>query len=349
MNDIKVLIVDDSAVIRNTLAKKLDTVPGLKVIGTAMDPFVARDKIIQLKPDVVTLDIEMPKMDGLTFLHKLMTHYPLPVVILSSLSTEGSETYFKALELGALEVLAKPDSAHGQAISTQISLLAEKIKSAARTNMSARRSLAKIIDKKEAAARQPSPLAKITDSIVAIGASTGGTQTFRAIFQNLPANCPPMAMVQHMPPMFTKSYAESLNNEHEIEVKEAEDGDHVRAGRLLIAPGNYHMTIERQGARFYAKLNQAPYIHHVRPAADVLFMSVAQNVGKSSVGVVLTGMGADGARGLKAMRDAGAATLVQDEASCIVYGMPKAAIDAGGADKGTQLNRIAHEIIKSCK
>jgi two-component system chemotaxis response regulator CheB len=350
-NSIRVLIVDDSAVVRSALSEKLSRYPGIEVVGTAIDPFMARDKILSLKPDVLTLDIEMPRMDGLTFLEKLMTYYPLPVIVISSLAPEGSASYFKALELGALEVVAKPDSAFGSGIDKQISQIAYKIRQAAQTNMEARRKVAGIISREPRSIIKKTSHAMLqtTDKIVAIAASTGGTQTFRAIAAKLPADAPPMVLVQHMPPFFTKSYAESLNSISAMDIKEAEEGDAVLQGRILVAPGNYHMQLRRSGARYYVELNQNPPVCHVRPSADVLFHSVAEYAGRNAVGVILTGMGSDGASGLLAMKRAGASTLLQDEASCIVFGMPKAAYDVGGCDSFTPLDRIADSIIERAR
>ncbi len=312
---------------------------------------MARDKILSLKPDVLTLDIEMPRMDGLTFLEKLMTYYPLPVIVISSLAPEGSASYFRALDLGALEVVQKPDSAFGQSIETQIHNIADKIRQAAKTNMEARRKIAGIAGLRvhPSARKAPKAMLETTDRIVAVGASTGGTQTFRAILSKLPADGPPMVLVQHMPPIFTKSYADGLNDCTEMEVKEAEEGDHLRQGLVLVAPGNFHIQLRRSGARYFVTLNQRPTVCHVRPSADVLFMSVAEYAGKNAVGVVLTGMGSDGAKGLLEMKRAGANTIVQDEATSIVFGMPKAAFDLGGCDKLSPLDKIAEEILAKAR
>ncbi|MFP4521243.1 MAG: chemotaxis response regulator protein-glutamate methylesterase [Fibrobacterota bacterium] len=352
MPDIKVLIVDDSAVVRSVLSQNLNRVPGISVVGTAIDPFSARDKIVRLKPDVITLDIEMPRMDGLTFLEKLMEHYPMPVIVLSSLAPEGSESYFRALDLGALEVISKPDSAFGQSITRQISLIAEKIKGAARTNMEARRRVAAIARSKSGTKVRRSAskaMLETTDKIVAVGASTGGTQTFRAVISSLPADCPPMVVVQHMPPIFTRSYAKGLNAASAMDVKEAQDGDGLRPGLILIAPGNYHMEVRRSGARYHVVLNQKPPVNFVRPAVDLLFSSVADYAGKNSVGVILTGMGSDGARGMMKMKKAGAETFAQDEKTSIVYGMPKAAYESGACSELVPLQNISDKILKSAQ
>lgn len=347
MENVKVLVVDDSAVVRSALLKKLDNIKGIEVVGTAIDPYMAREKIVKLKPDVLTLDIEMPRMDGLTFLEKLMNYYPLPVIILSSLAPEGSASYFKALELGALEVISKPDSAFGQSINQQITLIAEKIKAAAKTNMTARRKIASAFKSTiKKSDYRGSAMVETTDKIVAVGASTGGTQTFRAIVSSLPSNCPPMVVVQHMPPMFTKSYAKGLNEAGQMDVKEAEEGDWLRPGLILIAPGNYHIQLQRTGARYYVTLNQRPQVFHVRPSVDVLFMSVAEYAGNNAVGVLLTGMGSDGAKGLLEMKKNGAKTIIQDEKTSIVYGMPKVAYDMGACSKTTPLDDIPSEILK---
>lgn len=348
MSDIKVLIIDDSAIVRSTLSKQLDKTIGIKVVGTAMDPFVARKKILDLKPDVLTLDIEMPRMDGLTFLEKLMAHYPLPVIVLSSLAPEGSDSYFRALELGALEVISKPDSAFGQSINMQIDQIAQKIKSAAKTNMQARQKIAAIKSVKATSnILHKTSMLETTDKIVALAASTGGTQTFRAIVASLPAMCPPMIVVQHMPPVFTASYAQSLNEDSPMEVREAKDGDTLHSGLILIAPGNYHVTLNRSGARYFVELNQRPHVNYVRPAADVLFYSVADIAGKNAVSVILTGMGSDGAKGMQKMVEAGASAIVQDEESSIVFGMPKAAWKLGLVKKLTALEKIPNAIMNS--
>ncbi len=336
---IKVLVVDDSAIVRKIFNEELSKEADIEVVGTAPDPFIARDKIVKLKPDVVTLDIEMPRMDGLTFLKKLMKYYPLPVIIVSSLTPKGSAMAVEAIEYGAIEVLAKPGGAYS--VGDMCIHLKEKIRAASRVNMK----------------RKPLPVSKpqirtithslkeTTQKVIAIGASTGGTEALKVILVDMPQNSPGIVIVQHMPANFTTAFAERLNQICKIEVKEAEDGDSVINGRALIAPGNFHMLIRRNGAKYYVNVKDGPLVHHQRPAVDVLFNSVAQYVGNNAVGVILTGMGADGAQGLLAMKGAGASTLVQDEASCIVYGMPKEAVKIGAADKIVSLDRMTQEIV----
>jgi len=341
---IKVLIVDDSAVVRKRLSRELSKDASIEVVGTALDPYIARDKIVRLSPDVVTLDLEMPRMDGLTFLEKLMTYHPLPVVVVSSLTSKGSDAAIRALELGAVEVLKKPGSSYTvDEISLQI---IEKIKAAAQVDM------AKLLNIKEKTSvkRKPAPkLVHTTQKITAIGASTGGTEAIKELLLGFPANGPGTMIVQHMPEGFTHSFAERLNNMCAMEVREARDGDGMHSGLALISPGNKHMVLRKSGARYFVKVKDGPMVHHQRPSVDVLFNSVAKHAGKNAVGVILTGMGADGASGMKAMRDAGAETIAQDERSCIVFGMPKAAIDRGGVTHIVPLTQIAPKVMGMLK
>jgi len=336
---IKVLVVDDSAIVRKIFNEELSREPDIEVVGTAPDPYVARDKIVQLRPDVVTLDIEMPRMDGLTFLKKLMKYYPLPVIIVSSLSPKGSTMALEAMESGAVEVLSKPGSSYS--VGDMCIHLKEKIRAAARVNINRQRQESLI----------PSPatitksLSETTQKVIAIGASTGGTEALKEVLMNTPVNSPGIVIVQHMPAKFTTAFAERLNKMCRIEVREAKDGDSVLNGRALIAPGNFHMLIRRNGAKYFVTVKDGPLVHHQRPAVDVLFKSVSQYVGANAIGVIMTGMGADGATGLRAMKDAGAKTIAQDEASCVVFGMPKEAIKLGGVDKTVPLDRIASEIV----
>ena len=335
---ISVLIVDDSAVVRNTLKEELGKDPDIKVVGTAPDPFIARDRVIQLKPDVITLDIEMPRMDGLSFLRKLMQHHPMPVIVISSLSTEGSQIALSALELGAVEVFAKPGVAHS--IGELGQRLRQAIKDASQANIIyTKRSIAPNVT-------QPIALAQTTNKIVAIGASTGGTTALDVVLRQFPKNAPGTVVVQHMPPGFTKAFAERLDKNCEVHVKEAEDGDLIMTGHVLIAPGNKHMAVQRRGAQYQVIVKDGPLVGHHRPAVEVLFRSVATHVGANAVGIMLTGMGADGSQGMKAMRDAGARTIAQDEASCVVFGMPRAAIEAGGAERIVPLERVTAEMLK---
>jgi two-component system chemotaxis response regulator CheB len=336
---VKVLVVDDSAIVRRIFNEELSKEADIEVVGTAPDPYVARDKIVRLKPDVVTLDIEMPRMDGLTFLKKLMKYYPLPVIIVSSLTTKGSIMAMEAIENGAVEVLAKPGGSYS--VGDMCIQLKEKIRAAARVNIN--RKLEPV---------SPSPVGTITKSlsettqkVIAVGASTGGTEALKEVLTHIPLNSPGIVVVQHMPANFTTAFAERLNKICQIEVKEARDGDSVINGRALIAPGNFHMLMRRSGARYFVNVKDGPFVHHQRPAVDVLFKSVAQYAGNNAIGVIMTGMGADGAIGLRAMKDAGAKTIAQDEASCVVFGMPKEAIKLGAADKIVSLERIAQEIV----
>ena len=335
--NIKVLVVDDSAIVRKVLSEELSRERGIEVIGTAPDPYVARDKIVRLKPDVITLDIEMPRMDGLTFLKKLMRHYPMPVIIVSSLTTKGGDLAMEALSLGALEVISKPSASYS--VGDMSVQLADKIKAVAHVNMYAKTQPDKVQDhfKPELSSRA---LADTTNKILAIGASTGGTEAIKTVLSGMPHNSPGIAVVQHMPAKFTTSFAERLDTLCAVKVKEAEDGDSLVNGNVLIVPGNYHMLLRRSGARYYVQVKSGPMVHHQRPSVDVLFKSVADYAGSNAVGIILTGMGADGADGLLKMRQVGARTVAQDEKSCVVFGMPKEAIKCGAAEKVVGLQDI---------
>ncbi len=336
--DIKVLIVDDSAVVRKVFSDELSRERGIKVIGTAPDPYVARDKIVKLKPDVVTLDIEMPRMDGLTFLKKLMKYYPLPVIIVSSLTRKGGKLAMEALSNGALEVISKPSAAYS--VGDMSVQLADKIRAVAQVNVKARLQPDKKINKTVTASSLRA-LAVTTNKIIAIGASTGGTEAIKTVLTALPPNSPGIVIVQHMPAQFTTSFAERLDSLSEITVKEAKDGDSVVNGQALLAPGNYHMLMKRSGARYYVQVKQGPLVHHQRPAVDVLFKSVSQCAGGNAIGIILTGMGSDGASGLLQMKEAGAGTIAQNEESCVVFGMPKEAIKLGCVDKVVDIRSVA--------
>jgi two-component system chemotaxis response regulator CheB len=340
VNKIRVLIVDDSAIVRKVFSEELSKYPDIEVVGTAPDPYVARDKIVSLKPDVITLDIEMPRMDGLTFLRKLMKHYPVPTVVVSSLTTKGGKLTLEALDIGAVDVIAKPGAAYS--VGDMSAQLAEKIRGAARARISKRTE-----DDNDTARQQPmKALAQTSNKVIAIGASTGGTEALKTLLVQMPSNSPGMVIVQHMPANFTTAFAERLNGLCQITVKEAKDNDSVSHGTALIAPGNYHMLLRRSGARYYVEVKTGPMVHHQRPAVDVLFKSTAQYAGANSIGVILTGMGADGAAGLLDMKNMGAGTIAQDEKSCVVFGMPKEAIKLGAADKVLPLEKIASEIIR---
>jgi two-component system, chemotaxis family, protein-glutamate methylesterase/glutaminase len=337
--DIRVLVVDDSAIVRKVLSEELSRERGIEVVGTAPDPYVARDKIVRLKPDVITLDIEMPRMDGLTFLKKLMKYFPLPVIIVSSLTKKGGSLAMEALSLGALEVISKPSASYS--VGDMSVQLADKIRAVANVRVTAKTDSAQDSGGggpvKKVAVKA---LSATTNKIIAIGASTGGTEAIKAVLLGMPPNSPGIIIVQHMPAKFTTSFAERLDSLCAIRVKEAADGDSVVNGQALIAPGNYHMLLRRSGARYYVQVKTGPMVHHQRPSVDVLFKSVADYAGKNAVGIILTGMGADGADGLLQMRQAGARTVAQDEKSCVVFGMPKEAIKRDAAEKIVSLSDV---------
>ncbi len=345
---IRVLIVDDSALIRNVMTEILSSDPEIEVVGAAPDPYVARDKIKALNPDVLTLDVEMPKMDGLTFLQKLMAGRPMPVVMVSSLTEKGAATTLQALESGAVDFVTKPtvDIQHG--LSDLAQQITGKVKAAAQASVKKRTSPGDCADRIKALAAQ-SAMIKTTDTIIAIGSSTGGTEALRELLEVLPPNTPPILMTQHMPERFTKTFADRLNELCQIRVKEAQEGDSVLPGQALLAPGNYHMELRRSGARYYVSLNQGEQMNRHRPSVDVMFRSVAHYAGANSLGVILTGMGNDGAAGMLEMKQAGAYNFAQDEASCVVFGMPKEAIKAGGVDKILPLNEIPSAILAQLK
>lgn len=341
---IRVLIVDDSAVVRQILERELQKDPGIEVVGTAPDPYVARDRIVHLKPDVLTLDIEMPRMDGLTFLRRLMHYFPLPVVIVSSLTAKGGALAMEALDAGAVEVMCKPGASYS--VGDMAIEIIEKIKAAAQVRVEKRETGAVGDLQRAAGAVQRLSMTQTTNKVLAIGTSTGGTEALRRILPRLPGNAPGIVIVQHMPEHFTRSFAQHLNEMCAIDVKEAEDGDTVAPGKALIAPGNFHMLLQRSGAMYYVQVKQGPLVNRHRPSVDVLFKSVARYAGANAVGVIMTGMGADGAAGLREMRDAGARTIAQDEASCVVFGMPKEAIAMGGAEYIEPLARIPEKMIE---
>ena len=335
--EIKVLIVDDSAIVRKIFSRELSRDKRIKVVGTAPDPYVARDKIVRLKPDVVTLDIEMPRMDGITFLKKLMHHFPIPVVIVSSLTPKGGELALEAMESGAVEVLSKPGSAYS--VGDMSVELIHKIKAAANVKVK------KIKKKPKKNQVKHLSMTRTTDKVVAIGASTGGTKALGRILVKMPPTAPGTVIVQHMPEFFTKSFADRLDQTCPVDVVEAQDGDSITPGKVLIAPGNYHTLMRRSGARYYVKVKKGPLVGRHRPSINVLFKSVAKFAGRNAVGVILTGMGSDGADGLKKMHDAGAKTIGQDKKTSIVYGMPKVANDCGAVDEVLPLQNIARRIL----
>ena len=337
---VRVLVVDDSALVRKILSQELARDPGIEVVGAASDPFIARDKIVALKPDVLTLDIEMPRMDGITFLRKLMRHYPLPVIVVSSLTPKGGELAMEALDAGAVDVMCKPGAAY--TVGDMSVQLIDKIKAAARVH---------IRKHAEALKKQPPPprrtaMTLTTNKVVAIGASTGGTEALTQVLRQMPINAPGIVIVQHMPEHFTRSFAERLNGMCAIEVKEARDNDSVIPGRALIAPGNFHMLLRRSGARYYVQVKSGPLVSRHRPSVDVLFKSVAQYAGRNAVGVIMTGMGRDGAEGMLKMHETGAKTIAQDEQSSVVFGMPKEAIAVGGVDMVTSLEKIPDAVLR---
>ncbi|MFA7683604.1 MAG: chemotaxis response regulator protein-glutamate methylesterase [Syntrophales bacterium] len=339
MKKIRVLIVDDSAIVRKIFSEELSKYPDIEVIGAAPDPFVARDKIVTLKPDVITLDVEMPRMDGITFLRKLMKYYPLPTIIVSSLTQKGGKLTLEALDIGAVDVIAKPGGSYS--VGDMSAQLADKIRIASRV------SVVRQGDNTVTGPSEPiQALAQTTNKVIAIGASTGGTEALKNVLTKMPSNSPGIVVVQHMPAHFTTAFAERLNGICQMTVKEAEDNDSVTPGTVLIAPGNYHMIFRRSGARYYVEIKTGPMVHHQRPSVDILFKSTAKYAGSNAIGVILTGMGADGAEGLLEMKQAGAGTIAQDEKSCVVFGMPKEAIKLGGTDRVVPLDKIAQEIIR---
>ncbi len=342
MSKIRVLIVDDSAVIRKLLDKIVSSAPDMEVVGTAMDPYIARDKLLQLKPDVMTLDVEMPRMDGISFLERVMQHFPTRTIIFSSLAKTGSETYLRALEAGAIEILEKPSIDVTQGLERLAQTIQEKIREVAKARINP---ITKFVPQENVVKSNPTAMSRTTHQLIAVASSTGGTEALKVFLSGMPADVPGTLIVQHMPPGFTKSFADNLNKMFPFEVKEAQDGDLVGPGKVLIAPGNYHMEIVRSGAFYHVKLHQGPTLHSVRPAADYLMKSVAKYVGKNAMGVVLTGMGKDGAEGLLEMKNAGAYTIAQNEKTCVVYGMPAAAVALGAAHEVLPLPDIAGKLI----
>lgn len=348
LKKIRVLVVDDSALIRGLLTEILSNDPSIEVVGIAPDPYIARDKIKSLNPDVLTLDVEMPKMDGLTFLQKLMIGHPIPVVMISSLTEQGAATTLQALEAGAVDFVTKPTVDIQNGLEDLAQQITTKVKIAAQAKVRKRSVPADSAERIKALAAQSSMI-KTTHTIIAIGASTGGTEALRELLEVLPPNTPPIIITQHMPERFTKSFAERLNELCQIGVKEAREGDSVIPGQALVAPGNYHMELRRSGARYYVTLNQSPPINRHRPSVDVMFASVGHYAGANSIGIILTGMGNDGAAGMLKMNQSGAFTLAQDEATCVVFGMPKEAIKAGGVNKILPLSELPGAILSHLK
>ena len=348
---IKVMIVDDSAVVRQVLTANLAQDPGIDVIGAAADPVFAMAKMHKQWPDVIVLDVEMPRMDGITFLKKLMAERPTPVVICSTLTEKGAETTMQALAAGAVSIVTKPKVGLKQFLQEDSESLIVAVKAAARANLrrlGASPAAVPVPAKLSADAILPAgfhAMAETTDRVVAIGTSTGGTQALELMLTDLPRVCPGIVIVQHMPEKFTGAFAARLNNLCRIEVREAVNGDRVLPGRALIAPGGRHMMLKRSGAQYHVEVVTGPPVSRHCPSVDVLFRSVAKCAGKNSLGIIMTGMGDDGAKGLKEMHDMGASTLGQDEDSCVVYGMPKEAAKLGAVDRELPLTRIAGAIV----
>jgi two-component system chemotaxis response regulator CheB len=366
MQKIRVLVVDDSASVRETMSRVLSSDPHIEVIGTASDPFVAAKRIQSEIPDVITLDVEMPRMDGITFLRKIMSQRPIPVVMCSSLTEEGSETLMQALEAGAVDVILKPRVDTAQFLQNAQIRICDVVKAAASAKLKNLPAPARMPDGGTGAVRRtvqkkltadailPPPssghaMARTTERIICIGASTGGTESLRVVLEDLPTDCPGAVIVQHMPEKFTEAFARRLNGLCDVEVREAADGDAVLRGQVLIAPGNKHMLLQRSGARYFVSIKDGPLVSRHRPSVDVLFRSAARYAGANAVGIIMTGMGDDGARGLAEMKAAGAYTVAQDEATSVVFGMPKEAIARGAVDKIVPLQNIAGEIIRAGK
>lgn len=376
---IRVLIVDDSAVVRQSLSSILESDPEIEVMGTASDPIIAVKKIQVEVPDVITLDIEMPRMDGLTFLRKIMAQHPIPVVVISSLTTKGTEVAMKALEYGASEIIGKPSMNPDVFFKESHIMLCDVVKAAALSKI-------KRINPGEYAQRQaekpqpveaphPSNIASSnlvqvrpkysadvvlekgnandiivdTDTVIVLGASTGGTEAIRVVLREMPEQMPGIAIVQHMPEGFTRSFSNSLNQISKVEVKEAENGDKLYKGRVLIAPGNKHMLLKRVGKEYFVEVKDGPLVNRHRPSVDVLFRSAARYAGKNAIGVILTGMGNDGAKGLKELHDTGAHCIAQDEQSSVVFGMPKEAIKEGAADEILPLDKVTERLVQLVK
>lgn len=353
---IKVMIVDDSALVRQVVTQAISKDHSIEVIGTAQDPVYALAKMQANWPDVLVLDIEMPRMDGLTFLKKIMAEHPTPVIICSSLAERGAQVTMEALAVGAVNIITKPKIDLKSFLEDSANDILTAIKAAARTNLGALRRLTTPLApgplraKVSADAMLPSShfgakMYGTTDKLVAIGTSTGGTQALEAVLTRLPAVCTGIVIVQHMPEKFTAMFAARLNGLCQLEVREGRDGDRVRPGLALIAPGGRHMLVKRSGAQYYVEVKDGPLVNRHKPSVDVLFRSVAQVAGKNALGIIMTGMGDDGARGLKEMSDSGASTIAEDESTCVVFGMPKEAIKLGGAGKIVPLDRVPQEII----
>ncbi len=358
-NKIKVLIVDDSSLIRRLLSEILSTDNGIEIVGTAQDPFAARDKIKKLNPDVITLDVEMPRMDGITFLRNLMRLHPVPVIMISSLTEKGADITLEALEAGAIDFVAKPKIDISHSLPDYTLEIISKVKAASKANVHAitsqpnsikdvepRLSADVILEKQNRPGKRHF---KTTDTIVALGASTGGTEAIKEVLVKMPADAPGIVISQHIPEAFSGAFSKRMNSCSAMTVYEAHDGQQVLPGHVYIAPGNHHLLIERNGARFICRLNDGPAVNRHRPSVDVMFRSVAQNIGHNAIGVLLTGMGNDGAEGMKELHDAGARTVVQDENTSVVWGMPGEAVKLGCVDSVLSLDAIPEKIISLAK
>jgi two-component system chemotaxis response regulator CheB len=352
---IRVLIVDDSATVRQTMKEILQSDPQIEVIGVAPDPYVAVERIKQAVPDVITLDIEMPRMDGLTFLEKIMSQHPIPVVICSTLTANGSETALEALEKGAVEIITKPRLGTREFLEESRVRICDVVKSAAHARLkNPRRTSSMTVNPKLTAdAVLPKPpsqaMIQTTEKVVVVGASTGGTEALREMLEALPLDAPGVVVVQHMPEQFTLQFANRLNSTCRITVKEAAGNDSVIRGQALIAPGNRHLLLKRAGARYYVEVRDGPLVSRHRPSVDVLFRSAARYAGRNAVGVIMTGMGDDGSKGMLEMKEAGAYNIAQDEASCVVFGMPAEAIKLHAVDRILPLGAIAAEVVRLCR
>ncbi|MGD8592565.1 MAG: chemotaxis response regulator protein-glutamate methylesterase [Gammaproteobacteria bacterium] len=352
MAKIKVLIIDDSALVRQLLTEILNSAAGVEVVGVAHDPYMAREKIKQLNPDVLTLDVEMPKMDGITFLSNLMRLRPMPVVMVSSLTEKGADVTLQALELGAVDFVSKPKTDLAHSLSDYADEIVEKVRIAAKAKVRGieRRVAERVVGRQTADAilskGHITRRFKTTDKIIAIGASTGGTEAIKEVLMELPADTPGIVITQHIPEAFSKPFANRLNGVSAMTVFQAQDGQQIVPGHVYIAPGNQHLLVARDGARYICRLNDGPPVNRHKPSVDVLFRSVAQNVGPNAVSVILTGMGDDGAKGMQEMKEEGAPTIAQDETSSVVWGMPGEAVRLGCVDKVMPLRKIAGEILK---
>jgi len=347
---VRVLIIDDSAVVRQTMKEILSSDPDIRVIGTAADPLIAAERLKDEVPDVITLDVEMPRMDGLTFLKKLMAQHPIPVVMCSTLTESGSETALKALEYGAVDIIQKPRIGTKAFLEESKVNICDAVKAAASARIAKKQISYNQVEPKltaDAVIGKASSKAMIqtTDKIIAVGASTGGTEALRIFLEAMPHDAPGIVIVQHMPEKFTAAFAKRIDSLCRISVKEAEDNDSVIRGRALIAPGNRHMLLKRSGARYYVEIKDGPLVCRHRPSVDVLFRSAARYAGKNAVGVIMTGMGDDGAKGMLEMKEAGSYNIAQDEESCVVFGMPRKAIELGAVDKVTSLNKIPATVL----